>query len=78
MVSQGREGLTSEEVIMGIDHTQDDLVRCAQSSGSTDSAQTEEVVLTETRESQSPDDDESEEPLYTRFERQVRDTCDSA
>jgi len=77
LVSQGREGLTSEEVIMGIDHTQDDLVRCAQSSGSTDSAQTEEVVLTETRESQSPDDDESEEPLYTRFERQVRETCDS-
>ena len=77
LVSQGREGLTSEEVIMGIDHTQDDLVRCAHSSGSTDSAQTEEVVLTDMCGSQSPEDFEGEEPLYTRFERQVRDTCDS-
>jgi hypothetical protein len=75
--SQERNSLTSDSVIRCTDHALEDVERCTNSFSSTASAQPERQVPAKSGESQDSDAEEVEEPLFTRFERQVRDTLDT-
>jgi hypothetical protein len=61
---------------MYTDHMQEDVGGCTNLSSSTESAQPERLVLAKKGESQDSDSEVEDEPLYTRFERHVRDTLD--